>query len=395
MAAPTNHWKLGLFVVVGVVLALTTITFLGAESLKKKVVSYQTDFDESVQGLEVGSPVKFRGVTVGTVSAIGIAPDRRHVVVTSELAIVDLTELGLVVGKGDKSKIRVPADLRMQIASQGITGVKFLQIDFFDVKDNPPPVLPFPVPENYIPAAESTMKNLEDAVVRAVDRIPEIADGIVVILGKVNRLLDDMQGGKLMESAASTLARANQVLASLQAEIHESHVGAVSAKAQEALTALNETIARTNTLLAKLDGDKGLLASAQRASNAVGDVAVNARSLGPELEETLRDVQEFTAAIQRVADALERDPDMLLKGRGKAKGGSPRCIGSSWSERSRRRCWDARSSRRAIRWSSGTSRPKRLARGPARRTPSGLRPSRPMGRRASSFAWEGSTRLRT
>jgi phospholipid/cholesterol/gamma-HCH transport system substrate-binding protein len=319
MAAPTNHWKLGLFVVVGVVLALTTIAFLSAESLKKQVVSYQTDFDESVQGLEVGSPVKFRGVTVGTVSAIGIAPDRRHVAVTSELAIVDLSDLGLAVGKGDKSKIRVPPDLRMQIASQGITGVKFLQIDFFDIKDNPPPDLPFAVPDNYIPAAVSTMKNLEDAVVRAVNRIPEIAEGIVVILAKVNRLLDDVQGGKLLESAASTLARADQVLASLQAEIHESHVGALSTKAQQALTALNETIARTNTLLAKLDGDKGLLASAQRASNAVGDVAVNARSLGPELEETLRDVQEFTAAIQRVADALERDPDMLLKGREKAK----------------------------------------------------------------------------
>jgi len=319
MAAPTNHWKLGLFVVVGVVLALTTITFLGAESLKKKVVSYQTDFDESVQGLEVGSPVKFRGVTVGTVSAIGIAPDRRHVVVTSELAIVDLTELGLVVGKGDKSKIGVPPDLRMQIASQGITGVKFLQIDFFDVKDNPPPVLPFPVPGNYIPAAESTMKNLEDAVVRAVDRIPDIAEAMVVILAKVNRLLEDVQGGKLLESAASTLARANQLLASLQSEVHDSHVGAVSAKAQQTLVALNETIGKTNALLARLDGDKGLLASAQRASNAVGDVAVNARGLGPELEETLRDVQEFTAAMQRIADALERDPDMLLKGRGKAK----------------------------------------------------------------------------
>jgi phospholipid/cholesterol/gamma-HCH transport system substrate-binding protein len=319
MAAPTNHWKLGLFVVVGVVLALTTITFLGAESLKKKVVSYQTDFDESVQGLEVGSPVKFRGVTVGTVSAIGIAPDRRHVAVTSELAIADLSELGLAVGKGDKSKIRVPPDLRMQIASQGITGVKFLQIDFFDIKDNPPPELPFPVPDNYIPAAVSTMKNLEDAVVRAVNRIPEIAEGVVVILAKVNRLLDDVQGGQLLENAAATLARTNQVLATLQGEIRESHVGAISTKAQQALTAVNETLARTNTLLTRLDGDKGLLASAQRASNAVGDVAVNARSLGPELEETLRDVQEFTAAIQRLADALERDPDMLLKGRGKAK----------------------------------------------------------------------------
>jgi phospholipid/cholesterol/gamma-HCH transport system substrate-binding protein len=319
MATPTNHWKLGLFVVVGVVLSLTTITFLGAESLKKKVVSYQTDFDESVQGLEVGSPVKFRGVTVGTVSAIGIAPDRRHVAVTSELAIADLSDLGLAVGKGDQSKIRVPPDLRMQVASQGITGVKFLLIDFFDIKDNPPPELPFPVPENYIPAAVSTMKNLEDAVVRAVNRIPEIAEGIVVVLGKVNRLLDDVQGGKLLDNAGATLTRANQVLAALQGEVRESHIGTVSTKAQEALTALNETIARTNTLLARLDGDNGLLASAQRASNAVGDVAVNARSLGPELEETLRDVQEFTAAIQRLADALERDPDMLLKGRGKAK----------------------------------------------------------------------------
>jgi phospholipid/cholesterol/gamma-HCH transport system substrate-binding protein len=319
MSAPINHWKLGLFVVVGIVLALTTITFLGAQSLKKQVVSYQTYFDESVQGLEVGSPVKFRGVTVGTVSAIGIATDRRHVAVTSELAIVDLSDLGLSVGKGDKSKIRVPPDLRMQIASQGITGVKFLLIDFFATKDNPPPELPFPVPENYIPAAVSTMKNLEDAVVRAVNRIPEIAEGIVVILVKVNRLLDDLQRGKLLEDGAATLTRANQVLESLQGELNQSHVGKLSTQAQEALALLNETIARTNTLLSHLDGDKGLLASAQRASNAMGDVAVSAGTLGPELEETLRDVQEFSGAIQRVADALERDPDMLLKGRGKTK----------------------------------------------------------------------------
>jgi phospholipid/cholesterol/gamma-HCH transport system substrate-binding protein len=319
MPAPTNHWKLGLFVVVGIVLSLVTITFLGAESLKKQVVSYRSDFDESVQGLEVGSPVKFRGVTVGAVSAIGIAPDRRHVVVTSELAITDLSDLGLAVGKGDKSKIRVPPDLRMQVVSQGITGVKFLLIDFFDIKDNPPPDLPYPVPENYIPAAVSTMKNLEDAVVRAVNRIPEIAEGIVVVMDKVNHLLDEVEGGQLLEKGSSTLARANEVLAALQREIDQSHLGRLSSRADAMLTLLNETITRSNVLLARLDGDKGLMASAQRASNAVGDVAVGARGLGPELEETLRDVQEFTAAIQRVADALERDPDMLLKGRARSK----------------------------------------------------------------------------
>ena len=68
----------------------------------------------------------------------------------------------------------------------------------------------------------------------------------------------------------------------------------------------------------KVEGDKGILRSVQRASDAVGDVARNANGLGKELEETLRDIQEAAASIRRLADALERDPDMLLKGRAKA-----------------------------------------------------------------------------
>jgi len=315
MAAPTNHWKLGLFVVTGIVLSLATVTFLGAESLNKKAVSYETYFDESVEGLEVGSPVKFRGVKVGTVSAIGIAADRRHVAVTSDLGVADLAELGLAVGKGDKSTIRVPPDLRMQVASQGITGVKFLLIDFFSITDNPLPQLPFPVPARYIPAAVSTLKNLEDAL----DRVPEITDKIVSILGKVDRVMGDLEKGKLLENGAATLARTNEVLSALEAAIGHANVGKLSAEAQQSIALLNDTITRANALLTRVGSDRGILASVQRASDAMGDVAVNARGVGPDLEETLRDVRGFTDAIQRITDALERDPDMLLKGRGKAK----------------------------------------------------------------------------
>jgi len=318
MSAPTNHWKLGLFVVVGVVLALTTMTFLGAESLKKQVVSYQTYFDESVQGLEVGSPVKFRGVSVGAVSAIGIAADRRHVAVTSDLAVADLVDLGLSVGKGDRSKIRVPPDLRMQVASQGITGVKFLLIDFFETKDNPPPSLPFPVPENYIPAAVSLMKNLEDSVVRAVNRFPDVADQIVLVLGHVNRVMADVEAHHLPDRVGATLNRADRTLEDVQAAVRGMNSPKLSADAQETLESLNGAVTRMNTLLDRVQRDKGLLASAERASNAVGDMARGAGGLGLELEETLRDVQEAAATIQRLGDALDRDSDMLLKGRSRA-----------------------------------------------------------------------------
>ena len=59
MAAPTNHWKLGLFVVLGLVLALATIVVLSAASLNPKVGHYVSYFDESVQGLDWAPPIRF------------------------------------------------------------------------------------------------------------------------------------------------------------------------------------------------------------------------------------------------------------------------------------------------------------------------------------------------
>jgi phospholipid/cholesterol/gamma-HCH transport system substrate-binding protein len=319
MSTHVNHWKVGAFVVLGFVLSLVTILVLGARSLHKNSVSYVTYFDESVQGVEIGSPVKFRGVTVGTVSAIDIAPDKRHVKITSDLALADLDDLGLKVGKGKDQKINVPPDLRMQLASQGITGVKFLQIDFFRIADNPLPVLPFPVPQNYIPAAVSTMKNLEDAIVHAVDRLPEVADAIMHITGRVDGLMDEVSREKIPQNAGVALRNLNQALVTIQGSVSGLHTDKLSADAQTALSGLNVTIDKMNLVLARLDGETGLLASAQRTSTSVGEVAMNARGLGAELDETLRDAQEVMASIQAVADALVRDPDMLLKGRARAK----------------------------------------------------------------------------
>jgi phospholipid/cholesterol/gamma-HCH transport system substrate-binding protein len=319
MSTHVNHWKVGAFVVMGFVLALVTVVVLGARSLKKASVSYVTYFDESVQGVEIGSPVKFRGVTVGTVSAIDVAPDKRHVTITSDLALKDLDDLGLSVGKGLSRKIGIPPDLRMQLASQGITGVKFLQIDFFKIEDNPLPTLPFPVPANYIPAAVSTMKNLEDAVVHAVDRLPEVADAVMHIAGRVDALMDDIGKEKIPENAGVAIHTLVQVLTTIQRSVDGMHTERLSATAQAALDHLDVTIDNMNKVLSRLDGDKGLVASVQRASNSVGDVASNARGLGPELETTLRDVQDLVASLQGLADALVRDPDMLLKGRARAK----------------------------------------------------------------------------
>jgi phospholipid/cholesterol/gamma-HCH transport system substrate-binding protein len=319
MAAPTNHWKLGLFVVVGFVVAMGTLVALGARSLEKATVAYRMYFDESVQGLDVGSPVKFRGVTIGSVHAIGIAPDHQHVEVTCDLVVDQLNDLGLnVVGDRKVARIAVPAELRVQLGSSGITGVKFVLIDFFKVSDNPVMPLPFPVPDNYIPSAQSTMKNLEDSVVHAVDRFPEVAMQVVAVLGKLNRILDDVDSHQLPAKVGLALTHADRVMEDVQTAVRGVDSPKLSTDLQATMANLNLTVTRANAVLERVQGNKGLLASAERASNALGDVAQNANGLGLEFSETLREVQQAADTIQRLGDALNRDSDMLLKGRSRA-----------------------------------------------------------------------------
>jgi len=318
MAAPTNHWKLGLFVVTGFVLGMSALVAMGAHSLKKTTVSYRTYFDESVQGLEIGSPVKFRGVTIGTVPDIGLAADHRHVEVDLDLDVDHLNDLQLNIDTSNvaqSTRIAMPPELRAQLGSQGITGVKFVLIDFFNAKDNPVQPLPFPVPENTIPSAQSTMKNLEDSVVKAVDRFPEIADQVSRVLTQMSVMLASLDEKNLGNRVSDAVGQVEQAVRDIREAVKGLQTDRLSAQAQQTMASINLTLVRASALVDRLQSDRGVIANAERATVSLGDLAHGARGLGTELEDTLQDVQDAAAAVKRLGDSLERDPDMLLKGR--------------------------------------------------------------------------------
>lgn len=320
MAAPTNHFKLGLFVLLGIAAAAVIAILLGLQSMRKETVGYHTFFNESVQGLEVGAPVKFRGVTIGFVSAIEIAPDHRHVDVRSDLDVEDIKRMGLAEKGGSaKTQFFVPTDLRAQLGSQGITGVKFVSIDFFDPKMNPPPELPFATPAAYIPAAPSMMKNLEDTITKAMDKLPELVDAVVVITGRVDRIMASLEKDDVTGKASRTIVHADEVLTGLQSAIAHIDQARIGDKTAKTLDDVNVAVAKMNRVLDRVDGDNGLVASVQRASDAFGSLGRGAGGTTRELDKTLREVREAAESIRVLADTLERDPDMFLKGRAKAK----------------------------------------------------------------------------
>jgi paraquat-inducible protein B len=114
---------------------------------------------------------------------------------------------------------------------------------------------------------------------------------------------------------AAALANVNVAVSELRAILKEVDRQRLPARVAVALDALTKSIAKVHAVLEGVDGDDGLLASTRRATDAFGDLGTEAVGSTGELEHTLRDVGEAAQAIRDLAQTLERDPDMLLKGR--------------------------------------------------------------------------------
>jgi phospholipid/cholesterol/gamma-HCH transport system substrate-binding protein/paraquat-inducible protein B len=98
----------------------------------------ETYIEQSIIGLDIGAPVRFRGVKLGQVTSIRLsgnlyendkplAERREYVVVRMKIDINQAEILG--------STGKLPSDLRARIKSQGITGVNYIELDY--VRDMP------------------------------------------------------------------------------------------------------------------------------------------------------------------------------------------------------------------------------------------------------------------
>lgn len=313
MSTPTNHWKLGLFVVAAMLVGVAGVVYFGSRNLPKDVVTYVSYFDEAVTGLEVGSSVKFRGVTVGNVSGIEVAPDRRHVQVSYQLSNESAQRLAL-----DKAATtergQLGSALRAQLGSMGVTGNKYISLDLFENPGVPEP-LSFRPPPRYIPTQPSTLKYLEAAVTSTANRLPEVTEQVVQMLGRINQVLATVEEQRVAARAVETLTHVDQVLSLMRVKLEGFKSAELSEQAQATLGQLQNTVSRVDRMLERVDGQAGLIANAERASISMGDVARNASQVGTEAERTLREISEAASAVRELVDAIERQPDMLLKGR--------------------------------------------------------------------------------
>ncbi len=320
------YLRVGVLLLAGAALLVGAVLFFSSNQIRHGR-AYETYFRDSVQGLDVGAPVKYRGVSVGAVTFIGLvaatygqakpAPvqsaDYRAVLVRFE---VDTSRIGEVI---TPQSIAVDG-LRTRIAPQGLTGQSYIEIDFANPTRYPPMAIAWTPQSDYIPSIPSTLSEVKDGATELLGKLQHVdiaglASGVLALTTDLHAQLHDGNLQHLLEQTSATmqdlrgaLAAANvpalaadlrQTLAATRAVVGGPQVQALLRSATVATDRLTQATARLPALLATLD------TVARRADSGSADLEAG-------LVPMLRDAHETLATLREITEAVRRDPSQVV-----------------------------------------------------------------------------------
>lgn len=317
----------GTFVAGGIILTIFGLVLLGAGSFSKDKPSAMAYFDDSVSGLDIGAPVKFRGVSVGKISKVllrtpGQSGSDYAVPVVMEFTPDLLTRRGLdqaIISREGLDE-SIQKGLRAKLQQQSvITGVLYVELDYFpDTKINLHDGQG-ELPE--IPTLPSNLGALTKAVSQTLDQLSRIdfmsmTKKVDSILGKIDQGASSIQ----FERIGGNLASASESLAKLAGD------PALTAAVKDFSAAMKGIESLSVRLGSKVDPiaeDLGQMAVAGRSALArLDEAAANIKAvtkpgspLRRDVDQALEDVAAAAQAIRSLADFLERNPETVLTGR--------------------------------------------------------------------------------
>ncbi|MDB5926549.1 MAG: hypothetical protein JWN13_5485 [Betaproteobacteria bacterium] len=278
--AHQNYFKLGLFVLACGATLLLMIFLLGGRSLLEPRYTVETYFTESVSGLAVGSPVKFRGVPVGQVSEISIASARyetgRTLVEKTPYVLVRIQLTGINADVFDQLQEAVNAGLRVQTHLAGITGQLYLSLDLLDPIKNPALPISWKPDYLYLPSAPSPSNR---------------------IVANVEHFLADLDKAEIAQLGQNL----NRLVVSLGTRVDEVHVQALADEALVTLRSLRSTVGRIDKLVDRSGLDE-TLQRAQRATARAETILSD-----PAFDSIPRDIAAITQRTRVLVDEPQLD----------------------------------------------------------------------------------------
>ena len=332
MSAQAHYFKIGVFMLSGITLAVLAVIILGAGALFKKTIMMETYFDESVQGLSVGAPLKYRGVTIGSVEHIGFVGNEYKSEISDDdryryghYVVVRVSVKEVFPGESEEERRirvtrRIEEGLRVRLTSQGVTGVVYLEADNFDPHEYPPVTIAWTPKTLYIPSGRSTVTVLGSALTKIARdleqaEVHKVAADLDALLLSLTRLTSEtnlselsVQAGQTVRELRETLQQARSILANPAIPSVMSDAAATAGEAKKLVAELSQTSKQIRRLSEELPG------TLTRLDNTVRRVDHLVASKSQDIDEILANLRVVSADLRDVMTNAKRYPSQVFLG---------------------------------------------------------------------------------
>jgi len=321
MSKKANPTIIGLFFAIGLALAVTGLLIFSSRSLfhpQHKTIVY---FNASLKGLNPGAPVKFRGVTIGSVVDILIRHNQAVTDFSMPVVIAIDKKLAQIKSDeqlriGDKANLDRVLDqgLRARLDSESlVTGVLYVALDI--IPDAPPLVFHQIKPEyQEIPSVTSDLQQLMASVAHL--NLQGLSEKLGGILTHVDLILSQLDMPAINAGVTNLLGSANHVVN--------------APDLTNSLTSLRRTLDRADVLVQHVDGRvdplvdsatntlsdaRKTLANLRVGLQNISDLVGPDSAVRPGLAQALEELGSASRSVADLADFLKRDPNALLVGK--------------------------------------------------------------------------------
>ena len=295
MARKTSKFLVGLFVTIGVLIGVIAIVWLGAYKYFEKGATYVTYFNESVQGLQVDSTVKYQGVEVGRVEKIRVAPDNKLIEVVMKINL----------------RGKLERDYVGQLKAVGITGIVFIELDRKEPGEpDLSPKLNFASEYPIIASKPSDIKQILSGVQEVLENLNKIdakgiSEGIVSTVANLNGVItkvDDALAEKRLDEiiieVKNTLVKFQNFATNIEGEVQTLNLAKTGAHVESA-TAKIEKIVNSGEIEAVL----------KEAKETIGNLNQWVERLDKRSLTVTNDLKVISENLRRASESL----DMLIE----------------------------------------------------------------------------------
>jgi ABC-type transporter Mla subunit MlaD len=308
MAVEKSYARLGFFVVLVLVVVLATAVLFIQRMKSRAVIGMVTYTTENVSGLDISSPVRYRGVPVGRVTDLRVDPRETTVEINFEVFLNRLSTIGFNVSRIQKLADigGIAPNLRAQIVPNPVTGEAYLLLD---LPKNPPPPMSLDFKPNrlYVPSVPSIRATVQDRLPALLDRAEATLQTLREIVSRIPNSLD----------------RSDRFFSNVERIVQESQLPALSADSRKFFTTTSAQVEQIRSEMDGLIGTEGALVKfseeARAASQSARESADTSRLAADDLRRSLPAIRDSLEQMRELARQLEEQPESVVYGRRSSK----------------------------------------------------------------------------